>query len=452
MESLAQQVARRWRQEGEEIRLGVRPPPPPKQSEETLAEMIAEFVAARRRDPARITERHILETERRLQRLAAVARWTRLAEITPDGFLRALELLPGAGEFTQATRNAYRAAWRALTRWAHRTGRGANDPLTELRKWQVSGHRSFRRRPFTRAELATLVVRTRLSVLSRMDMDGPDRAMLYLLAVATGFRLGELTSLTRRAFALEAATPSVELSAAAAKDGRPRVQALVPRGLPELGVVVRELRDWLASRAMDDRLWPRLEDAGGMLRADLRDAGVEIALAPGERVDFHALRGTLGRWLADAGVGIAHAQRILRHSSPSLTADHYTHLQTEDLAAVGGEASILDSAAATPSEALESAAEHHTEADPVSGHLAQNLRALERPSEALSGAERREDPSTMTTIDSTSIDVPGAAAACGADPEAPGDFGRLSEAPGDDTEGNASSRTRTLNPLIKSQL
>ena len=51
----------------------------------------------------------------------------------------------------------------------------------------------------------------------------------------------------------------------------------------------------------------------------------------GQYLDFHALRVTFGTALARAGVRLQVAQRLMRHSTPVLTANVYTRLELHDL-------------------------------------------------------------------------------------------------------------------------
>jgi integrase len=55
--------------------------------------------------------------------------------------------------------------------------------------------------------------------------------------------------------------------------------------------------------------------------------------ALGRKLDVHSLRGTCASTLGRRGVGITIAQRLLGHSSPLLTAKHYTHIELEDIRA-----------------------------------------------------------------------------------------------------------------------
>lgn len=54
-------------------------------------------------------------------------------------------------------------------------------------------------------------------------------------------------------------------------------------------------------------------------------AGVPRETARGV-VDFHALRHTFATLLAESGASLVVAQRLMRHSDPSLTSGVYTHV------------------------------------------------------------------------------------------------------------------------------
>ena len=69
---------------------------------------------------------------------------------------------------------------------------------------------------------------------------GPDRAMLYVLAAWTGFRKGELGSLTLRSLRLDGDPPTASVAACYSKSRRADTQVLHPE-------LVRQLREWLAS-------------------------------------------------------------------------------------------------------------------------------------------------------------------------------------------------------------
>ena len=93
------------------------------------------------------------------------------------------------------------------------------------------------------------------------------------------------------------------------------------------------LREFLQGLALDAPVWPDLGkgQTAKMIAGDLEEAGLPLEMV-GAQFDFHALRGQYATRLALAGVGLAAAQKLLRHSTPALTANVYTHLGISDLA------------------------------------------------------------------------------------------------------------------------
>jgi integrase len=67
------------------------------------------------------------------------------------------------------------------------------------------------------------------------------RAMMYVLAAWTGFRTGEVGSLTLRSFRLDDDPPTATLAACFSKRKRQDTQILHPQ-------VVRLLQNWLATK------------------------------------------------------------------------------------------------------------------------------------------------------------------------------------------------------------
>ena len=63
----------------------------------------------------------------------------------------------------------------------------------------------------------------------------------------------------------------------------------------------------------------------------LEAAEIQKVNRRGHKVDIHALRHTFATRLARSGVGLLHAQKLLGHSDPKLTAEIYSHLDFDDL-------------------------------------------------------------------------------------------------------------------------
>ena len=104
------------------------------------------------------------------------------------------------------------------------------------------------------------------------------------------------------------------------------------------------MKEYVAARRLDaqERLFLRFWRQAEMLKRDLKAAKIPYADADGKVFDFHALRGQFATMLCRAEVSLKKAQSLMRHSTPTLTANIYTKLTTTDLTeAVGRLPSIV---------------------------------------------------------------------------------------------------------------
>jgi integrase len=182
-----------------------------------------------------------------------------------------------------------------------------------------------------------------VEVVERFGMAACARALLYRLAVETGLRAGELRSLTRASFTLEGADQSVTIAAAYAKNRREDTLPLKPE---TAAVLAKHVADKMP-QTQAFTIPPR-QHVAKMFRADLaavRKAWIAAAPTAQERIqreqstrmmyrddaglvaDFHSLRHSCGSWLLNAGVDMRIVQRIMRHSTITLTVDRYGKLR-----------------------------------------------------------------------------------------------------------------------------
>jgi len=159
---------------------------------------------------------------------------------------------------------------------------------------------------------------------------------MYTLAQRTGLRRKELRSLTPGSFDLVGNPPTVQVEA---RNSKRRKKDLLPLSAD----VAETMREYLANRPRDKRVWPGgwWRRSAEMLRLDLADAKIEPVDAQGRVVDFHGQRTTFISALARAGVSPAMAQKLARHSDINLTMGTYTRLQVEDLAGAVGKLAEL---------------------------------------------------------------------------------------------------------------
>jgi len=241
--------------------------------------------------------------------------------------------------FGIATSNHYIAAIKSFSRWlagGRRKGLSKklvpSDKLYSLRKLEDDGAVRVDRRSLTEQQFDELLRGTRSSATAIRGLTGEDRHALYTVAAYTGFRASELAALSPVSFRLDAREPLVYLKGTNTKNKKAVEQPLHPD-------VAELLRGYLQGKDRKAPVWPGKADApheswhkhaADMLRRDLEAAGIPYIDDDGKVFDFHALRGQYITSLARAGVELQMAQKLARHSTPTLTANVYTKLRLDD--------------------------------------------------------------------------------------------------------------------------
>jgi integrase len=156
--------------------------------------------------------RHVRQTRTYAARVIELAAARVIPDLAPSGVMAALGTLK-ARKLSARTLNAHLTAIRQFARWLWRDGRSLDNPLAAMGKLPEAADRRLVRRPLPEAELRKLIDTTRTAPAWR-GMTGPDRAMLYTIAAATGFRRGELASLCPESFRLDTTPPVIVCEAA----------------------------------------------------------------------------------------------------------------------------------------------------------------------------------------------------------------------------------------------
>lgn len=285
----------------------------------TLTEHVEEWLSVVAADGA--CHRHVQQLRHDVNKLAALAGWTRLQQIERDSISLALGKLTAAGTAAQ-TRNHALAHLKQFVRWAHEGGRIASNPAGAVRPMNVEADRRRVRREPTTLEVGQLwayLARPGSPAIS--GIPGPARALCYKVAMATGLRSAEVASLTDDSFDL--AEGVVRVQAGYSKRRRLDVQRL-PTWL------LTELRAWRAGGGLI--CWRFAENRPGLaLKADLEACGVPYVvdgLAGPSYFDFHALRHWYCAQLAaQPGIDLKTLTELCRHSTPVLTLKTYGHLR-----------------------------------------------------------------------------------------------------------------------------
>ncbi len=297
-------------------------------AERSLVEHVDDWlktVEARGTEPSRV------QTMRsRLTRLAALAGWTLLPHLSASSALKALAALQqepatnqrGRGRSAQ-TRNHYLSHLKQFARWCDDEGRLKHDPVRGLKPVSVETDRRHDRRSPADDEVSRLFAHLAgPDAVTRRGLTGPARALAYRICMATGYRAGELRSLTRESFDLAAGTLTV--LAGYSKRGREDCQHL-----PDW--LVLELREWFAAGGGCWSSFPEVHP-GKLLKADLTAAGVpyEVRGPNGPLYfDFHSLRHWYCTQVGNTpGISPKTVMTLTRHSTLHLALKVYAKAQT----------------------------------------------------------------------------------------------------------------------------
>ena len=211
--------------------------PTEEQRKRPLTDHLREFEAYLRHRG--VSDKQVAEKRSQLGKLVAEAKWHWIGDISAGGTVEFLGQLRRDGLSAQ-TYNHYLKAAKQFTRWLVRDRRTPTDPLVHLSRLNVRTDRRHDRRALSDEEFKRLVEAARRG--KRVEgISGPDRAMLYVLAAWTGFRKGEIGSLTLRSLRLDDEPPTATVAACYSKHRREDTQVLHPE-------LVRQLREWLATK------------------------------------------------------------------------------------------------------------------------------------------------------------------------------------------------------------
>jgi integrase len=277
-------------------------------------------------------DKHVKQMEKCMEAIIAAANINRINQLSADVIQRAIASLASEvqGSVTinrgLATLNRYIVAVKAFTAWmaSDSVRRMRSDTLKSLQKYRANTDRKIIRRALTTEEVSRLIKATVSGVTIR-GMSGTDRAMLYRVALGTGFRASELASLTPESFNLDPKQPTITVQAAHSKHRREDVQPIAR----QLATV---LKPWIADKAAGERVFamPDSSNTAKMLKVDMDAAGIERSTSDGV-ADFHALRHTFITRLSMSGERIKVVQELARHSKAELTLGVYTHAGLHDL-------------------------------------------------------------------------------------------------------------------------
>ncbi len=275
-------------------------------------------------------------------KMLELAKATRIADLNLSKALEAVKALRDEG-FGAETVNSYIRAVKGFVRWLWRDGRAREHALVHLAT--TKGDLRHPRRALTPDEAGRVVLAAEAGEEHR-GLSARDRAMLYRVALGTGYRASELRSLVPERFNLEADPPTITCKACYTKNKKQAVQPIA-QSLADL------LRPWLARKPRGKAVFERLpHEAADMLKIDLEAAGIPYETDSGV-VDFHALRAAYISHLVSSGVSVKTCQTLARHANPSLTIGIYAKASLHDISgAVEGLPDLTSTQPATEKQVM----------------------------------------------------------------------------------------------------
>ena len=248
----------------------------------------------------------------RLLAMAHGCGWETLRALTPDSLTAFLVGLRRQ-RCEVRTVNDYLAMAKRFCRWCIETRRLAGNPLASVRKTASDRDGTNDKSALTPEQAVSLIEASR------------HHGLLYLVALRTGLRRGELRDLQWGDLFLDGPEPRIQLRATATKSRR--ADSLPLRA--DVASALREARP--ANVTPTDRVFRRLPKMSSF-RRDLDRAGIPHHDERGKRVVFHSLRVTFCTWLAKSVREPRVAMQAMRHRTMALTMQYYTDPRLLDTA------------------------------------------------------------------------------------------------------------------------
>lgn len=234
--------------------------------------------------------------------VTAIGPDTTFEKLTQDEVNGALKKFTAQGErrkgqpISQKTRREYVFAMKSFCEWMVDFRGASSNPLRKMKAPPAKAAPVRNRRPLEVSDFSKLMdylwANKSKYPQQKFAWTAQDRLMIYWMAVMTGFRAGELRSLTRAHVNLESHPARVTVEGWVAKNGQ---KATIPIG----NDIATALRSYCAHHHPKAPLLRMPNELGQLTAAFYRDmdaAGVPRSFDDGTMVDFHALRSTAICW------------------------------------------------------------------------------------------------------------------------------------------------------------
>ena len=245
----------------------------------------------------------------RLKALIEECGWQHPKNVTADSFMA----WRSQQKFAPKTLNDYLDAANGLLKWMLRTARLEINPLQLVRKVKTAGRETRVRRALSVKQVQRL-----------LEVSG-ERKIVYLTAINSGLRRAELAALQKGDCFLDDKRPHLKVRASTTKNAKSATIWLNEEVTAELKKLIP------AGAGASEKVFAKIPDMD-QFRKDLAAAEIPFLDEYNRRMDFHALRTTLGTNLALSGVAPRMAMEFMRHSELKLTQKNYTDVTCLPLA------------------------------------------------------------------------------------------------------------------------
>ena len=270
------------------------------------------------------TPDHITLTLQRVSRFCNEAGIDSLAKLRREPAERWIANEVQKGSLAPRTINHYITSIKSFAQYLTDSELLSSNPLKSIRKLNQEIGQRKKRRAMTAEEIERLL-KAAASRKYREKEKSDEQVLIYKLLLGTGLRSTELSLLTLNQIDFERNRLTIE--AAKTKNKKADV-------LPMRLELVQLVKEWVASHSIQPHGRIFRSNKNSIRRSfygDLKAAGIERVGEDGRSIDVHSLRKTFGTMLAREGVPLTTVQRLMRHSSPLLTAKLYIDVDPVDM-------------------------------------------------------------------------------------------------------------------------
>ena len=270
------------------------------------------------------TTEHVNKTEQRILRLCNETKIDTIAKIRRETIERWIASEIQKKILSPSSINHYITAIKSFVKYVVDIELLPSNPLKSIRKInEAVGQRKIRR-AMTDEEVERLLQAAETRQC-RSKEKANERSLVYRLLLGTGLRSTELSLLTPSQ--IDFTRNRLTIEAAKTKNKKADV-------LPIRADLVLSVKKWVETHGIkpQERIFHyNMDSIRRSLYQDLRVAGIERVGSDGRSIDVHSLRKTFGTMLARAGVPLTTVQRLMRHSTPLLTAKLYIDVDPLDM-------------------------------------------------------------------------------------------------------------------------